>query len=47
MSVVVAVLSIVVPVITALFIALIVGVALRVVITRRTRKSKESVKAAA
>lgn len=47
MSVVVTVLSIVVPLIPALFIALIVGVALRVVITRRTRKSKDPVKAVA
>jgi hypothetical protein len=47
MSVVVTLLSIAVPVITALFIALIVGVALRVVTTRRTAKSKKPVKAAA
>ena len=47
MSVVVTLLSIAVRVITDLFIALIVGVALRVVTTRRTAKSKKPVKAAA
>jgi hypothetical protein len=37
----------VVPLITALFIALIVGVALRVVVARRAAKAKTPMKAAA